>query len=160
MGVAKGNWQFNVLNTIVRTDAFTQKKTQKVKTMRNYYIAVAGYVRTSIATLPVQHHQVTAADVILGKTARLIAANRPCGMPWCSLALPYEPLHLNATISAQTAYADAGVSVIAILMNVYLKLSVAAWWSTVAYKTHAKYPYCEPVLLQSKVRTWYLHFSE
>lgn len=43
--------------------------------------------------------------------------------------------------------------------NVYLKLSVAAWWSTVAYKTHAKYPYCEPVLLQSKRRTWYLHFS-
>ena len=44
--------------------------------------------------------------------------------------------------------------------NVYLKLSVAIWWSTVAYKTHAKYPYCEPVLLQSKRRTWYLHFSE
>ena len=44
--------------------------------------------------------------------------------------------------------------------NVYLKLSVAIWWSTVAYKTHAKYPYCEPVLLQSKVVTWYLHFSE
>ena len=32
--------------------------------------------------------------------------------------------------------------------------------SRVAYKTHAKYPYCEPVLLQSKGRTWYLHFSE
>ncbi len=45
-------------------------------------------------------------------------------------------------------------------INVYLKLSVAAWWSTVEYKTHAKYPYCEPVLLQSKVVTWYLHFSE
>ena len=45
-------------------------------------------------------------------------------------------------------------------LNVYLKLSVAAWWSTVAYKTHAKYPCCEPVLLQSKVVTWYLHFSE
>ena len=44
--------------------------------------------------------------------------------------------------------------------NVYLKLSVAIWWSMVAYKTHAKYPYCEPVLLQSKVVTWYLHFSE
>ena len=44
--------------------------------------------------------------------------------------------------------------------NVYLKLSVAIWWSTVAYKTHAKYPYCEPALLQSKWRTWYLHFSE
>ena len=44
--------------------------------------------------------------------------------------------------------------------NVYLKLSVAAWWSTVAHKTHAKYPYCEPVLLRSKVVTWYLHFSE
>ena len=44
--------------------------------------------------------------------------------------------------------------------KVYLKLSVAAWWSTVAYKTHTKYPYYEPVLLQSKERTWYLHFSE
>ena len=37
--------------------------------------------------------------------------------------------------------------------NVYLKLSVAILWSTVAYKTHAKYPYCEPVLLKSKVVT-------
>ena len=45
-------------------------------------------------------------------------------------------------------------------INVYLKLSVAVWWSTVAYKTHAEYPYYEPVLLQSKGRTWYLHFSE
>ena len=45
-------------------------------------------------------------------------------------------------------------------INVYLKLSVAAWWSTVEYKTHSKYLYCEPVLLQSKVRTWNLHFSE
>lgn len=125
-----------------------------MKIMRNYYIAVAGYARTSIATLPVQHHQVTAADVILGKTARLIAANCLRRMPWCS------SLHLNATLSAQTAYVDAGVSVIAILTNVYPKLSVAAWWSTVAYKTHAKSPYCEPVLLQSKWRTWYLHFSE
>ena len=44
--------------------------------------------------------------------------------------------------------------------NVYLKLSVAAWWSTVAYKTHTKYPYYEPVLLQSKIVAWYLHFSE
>ena len=44
--------------------------------------------------------------------------------------------------------------------NVYLKLSVAAWWSTVAYKTYAKYPYYEPVLLQSKVQTWNPHFSE
>ena len=44
--------------------------------MRNYSIAVTGYVKTAIATLPVQHHQVTAADIILEKTARLIAANR------------------------------------------------------------------------------------
>ena len=29
-----------------------------------------------------------------------------------------------------------------------------------AYKTHAKYPYYEPNLLQSKVVTWYLHFSK
>ena len=44
--------------------------------------------------------------------------------------------------------------------NVYLKLSVMAWWSRVEYKTHSEYPGCESVLLQSKVRTWYLHFSE
>lgn len=58
---------------------------------------------------------------------------------------------------AGTGY--VGLSIVA-PTNVYLKLSVAIWWSTVAYKTHAKYPYCEPVLLQSKVVTWYLHFSE
>lgn len=76
-GVLKVSCQFSTLNTIVRTDTSTQKvKKPKVKIMRNYSIAVTGYVRTSIATLPVQHHQVTAADIILEKTARLIAANR------------------------------------------------------------------------------------
>ena len=44
--------------------------------------------------------------------------------------------------------------------NVYLKLSVAAWWSRVECNYHQNYPCCEPVLLQSKVVTWYLHFSE
>ena len=63
-------------------------------------------------------------------------------------------------LDAKTVYADADFVVIAAPTNVCLKLSVAAWWSTVAYKNHAKYPYCEPVLLQSKGRTWYLHFSE
>lgn len=60
------------------------------------------------------------------------------------------------------AVADTGYVGLSITAptNVYLKLSVAAWWPTVAYKTHAKSPYCEPVLLQSKVVTWYLHFSE
>ena len=63
-------------------------------------------------------------------------------------------------LDAKTVYADADFVVIAAPTNVCLKLSVAAWLSTVAYKNHAKYPYCEPVLLQSKGRAWYLHFSE
>ena len=43
------------------------------------------------------------------------------------LALLYAPLHLNTTLNAQTANADADVSVIDVSMNVYLKLSVAVF---------------------------------
>ena len=38
------------------------------------------------------------------------------------LALSYEPLYLNVMLNAQTAYADAGVIVIDVSTNVYLKL--------------------------------------
>lgn len=67
--------------------------------------------------------------------------------------LAEKELNLTATLDAKAAYSDADFVVIAAPTNVYLKLSVEAWWSTVAYKTHAKYPYCEPVLLRSKVVT-------
>ena len=43
------------------------------------------------------------------------------------LALLYAPLHLNTTLNAQTANADADVSVIDVSMKVYLKLSVAVF---------------------------------
>lgn len=43
------------------------------------------------------------------------------------LALSYEPLYLNVMRNAQTAYADAGVIVIDVSTNVYLKLLVAVF---------------------------------
>ena len=63
--------------------------------------------------------------------------------------------HLKNNLSPRVGcFLAISRGLVSVHVNVYLKLSVAAWWSTVAYKTHAKSPYYEPVLLQSKVVTW------
>lgn len=56
------------------------------------------------------------------------------------------------TLNIKATYSDTDVVIVAFLR---MSISNFQWrhdglWSTVAYKTHAKCPYCEPVLLQSK----------
>lgn len=119
---------------------------------KDYKVAVAGtdYVGLSIATLLSQHHQVTAVDIIPERVDLINNRKSPIQDDYIEKYLAEKKLNLTATLDAKVAYSDADFVVIAAPTNVYLKLSVAAWWSTVAYKTHAKYPYCEPVLLQNK----------
>ena len=123
--------------------------------MKKYKIAVAGtgYVGLSIATLLSQHHHVTAVDIVPEKVEMINNRKPPIQDDYIEKYLAEKDLDLTATLDAKDAYSDADFVVIAAPTNVYLKLSVAALWSTVAYKTHVKYPYCEPALLQSKVVT-------
>lgn len=130
------------------------------KLWKKIAVAGTGYVGLSITTLLSQHHQVTAVDIVPEKVELINNRKSPIQDEYIEKYLAEKELDLTATLDAKAAYSDAEFVVIAAPTNVYLKLSVAAWWSTVAYKTHAKYPYYKPVLLQSKVVTWYLHFSE
>ena len=120
--------------------------------MKNYKIAVAGtgYVGLSLSVLLAQHNQVMAVDIVQAKVDMINNHKSPIQDDYIEKYLAEKELNLTATLDAKAAYSDADFVVIAAPTNVYLKLSVAACWSTVAYKTHAKYPYCKPVLLQSK----------
>ena len=129
---------------------------------KDYKIAVAGtgYVGLSIATLLSSNIRWLLWISSRRRWTWINNRKSPIQDDYIEKYLAEKELNLTATLDAKVTYSDVDFVVIAAPTNVYLKLSVAAWWSTVAYKTHAKYPYCEPVLLQSKVRTWYLHFSE
>ena len=129
---------------------------------KDYKIAVAGtgYVGLSIATLLSSNIRWLLWISSRRRWTWINNRKSPIQDDYIEKYLAEKELNLTATLDAKATYSDVDFVVIAAPTNVYLKLSVVAWWSTVAYKTHAKYPYYEPVLLQSKGRTWYLHFSE
>ena len=87
--------------------------------MRAYKIAVAGagYVGMAMAVLLSQHHQVTVVDVVPEKISMINRRQSPVRDDVMQQVLSHTPLHLNATLDAQAAYADADFVVIAVPTN-------------------------------------------
>ncbi len=80
-------------------------------------VAGTGYVGLSIATLLSQHHQVTAVDIIPEKVELVNQRKSPIRDKELEEFLAERPLHLTATLDAQSAYADADFVVIAAPTN-------------------------------------------
>ena len=76
-------------------------------------IAGTGYVGLSIAVLLAQHHRVVALDIIPEKVAMINAKQAPIVDGDISDFLAQRELDLTATISAEEAYQDADLVVIA-----------------------------------------------
>ena len=91
----------------------------KENTEMKVKIAVAGtgYVGLSIATLLSQHHQVTAVDVVPEKVELINQRKSPIQDEYIEKYLREKPLHLHATIDADSAYRDADFVVIATPTN-------------------------------------------
>ena len=87
--------------------------------MKNIKIAVAGtgYVGLSIATLLVQHHQVTAVDVIPEKVDLINQRKSPIQDEYIEKYLAEKDLNLTATLDGAKAYSDADFVVIAAPTN-------------------------------------------
>ena len=87
--------------------------------MRAYKIAVAGagYVGMAMAVLLSQHHQVTVVDVVPEKISMINRRQSPVRDDVMQQVLSHTPLHLNATLDAQAAYAGADFVVIAVPTN-------------------------------------------
>ena len=87
--------------------------------MRAYKIAVAGagYVGMAMAVLLSQHHQVTVVDIVPEKISMINRRQSPVRDDVMQQVLSHTPLHLNATLDAQAAYADADFVVIAVPTN-------------------------------------------
>lgn len=80
-------------------------------------VAGTGYVGLSIATLLSQHHQVTAVDIIPEKVELVNQRKSPIRDKELEEFLAERPLHLTATLDAQSAYTDADFVVIAAPTN-------------------------------------------
>ena len=87
--------------------------------MRAYKIAVAGagYVGMAMAVLLSQHHQVTVVDIVPEKISMINRRQSPVRDDVMQQVLSHTPLHLNATLDAQAAYAGADFVVIAVPTN-------------------------------------------
>ena len=73
--------------------------------MKNYKIAVAGtgYVGLSIATLLIQHHQVTAVDIVPEKVEIINNRKSPIQDDYIEKYLAEKELNLTATLDAKAA---------------------------------------------------------
>ena len=82
-------------------------------------IAVAGpgYVGLSIATLPSQHHEVMAVDIIPEKVDLINHRKSPIQDEYIEKYLAEKNLNLTATLDAEAAYKDADFIVIAAPTN-------------------------------------------
>ena len=80
-------------------------------------VAGTGYVGLSIATLLSQHHEVTAVDIIPEKVELINHRKSPIQDEYIEKYLAEKPLHLTATLDAETAYKDADFVIIAAPTN-------------------------------------------
>lgn len=80
-------------------------------------VAGTGYVGMSIATLPSQHHQVTAVDVIPEKVEKINKRMSPIQDEYIEKFLAEKELKLIATLDGKEAYKDADFVVIAAPTN-------------------------------------------
>lgn len=87
--------------------------------MNNMNIAVAGtgYVGLSIAVLLAQHNEVAAVDIIPEKVDLINNKKSPIQDEYIEKYLAEKPLHLTATLDAESAYASADFVVIAAPTN-------------------------------------------
>ena len=80
-------------------------------------VAGTGYVGLSIATLLAQHNEVTAVDIVPEKVEMINRRQSPIQDEYIEKYLAEKPLHLTATLDAETAYKDAEFVVIAAPTN-------------------------------------------
>ena len=80
-------------------------------------VAGTGYVGLSIATLLAQHNEVTAVDIIEEKVNLINRKKSPIRDDYIEDYLANRPLHLTATLDAESAYSDADFVVIAAPTN-------------------------------------------
>ena len=80
-------------------------------------VAGTGYVGLSIATLLAQHHDVTAVDVVPEKVEMINRRQSPIQDEYIEKYLAEKPLHLTATLDAESAYKNAEFVVIAAPTN-------------------------------------------
>lgn len=80
-------------------------------------VAGTGYVGLSIATLLAQHNEVTAVDIVPKKVEMINRHLSPIQDEYIEKYLAEKPLHLTATLDAETAYKDAEFVVIAAPTN-------------------------------------------
>ena len=80
-------------------------------------VAGTGYVGLSIATLLAQHNEVTAVDIVPEKVEMINRHLSPIQDEYIEKYLAEKPLHLTATLDAETAYKDAEFVVIAAPTN-------------------------------------------
>ena len=87
--------------------------------MKDIKVAVAGtgYVGLSIATLLLQHHKVTAVDVIADKVEKINARISPIQDEYIEKYFAEKELDLQATLDGESAYRDADFVVIAAPTN-------------------------------------------
>ena len=80
-------------------------------------VAGTGYVGLSIATLLAQHNEVTAVDIVPEKVEMINRRQSPIQDEYIEKYLAEKPLHLTATLDAESAYKDAEFVVIAAPTN-------------------------------------------
>ncbi|MCR5532950.1 MAG: nucleotide sugar dehydrogenase [Paludibacteraceae bacterium] len=80
-------------------------------------VAGTGYVGLSIATLLAQHNEVTAVDIVPEKVEMINSRQSPIQDEYIEKYLAEKPLHLTATLDAESAYKDAEFVVIAAPTN-------------------------------------------
>lgn len=80
-------------------------------------VAGTGYVGLSVATLLAQHNEVTAVDIVPEKVEMLNRRQSPIQDEYIEKYLAEKPLHLIATLDAESAYKDADFVVIAAPTN-------------------------------------------
>ena len=80
-------------------------------------VAGTGYVGLSIATLLAQKNDVTAVDIVPEKVEMLNRHQSPIQDEYIEKYLAEKPLHLTATLDAESAYRDAEFVVIAAPTN-------------------------------------------
>lgn len=104
------------------TTLFVNQPTEPTTTTlpkATYKIAIAGtgYVGLSMAVLLAQHHQVTAVDIIPEKVEKINQKISPIQDDYIEQYLKEKPLHLTATLDAESAYKDADFIIIAAPTN-------------------------------------------
>ena len=80
-------------------------------------VAGTGYVGLSIATLLAQHNEVTAVDIVPEKVEMINRRQSPIQDEYIEKYLAEKPLHLTATLDAESAYKNAEFVVIAAPTN-------------------------------------------